>query len=232
MHQSRRPRPDAALLPALALALSACGGDEAGADPAAAVPVQLSTSAPAAPSDTDDEDEAETTADDAAATTGPAGEPDTWATFTEEPGQLPPADGATAFADDPRVLAVREFNAEFARAASENDPQRAAWLATLDPAGYEDLMAMLSEEFGKQYPGPLPMTVVDVAELEDGTGSVQGCIISEGFATGGEGYTGSTITSVEYALVPDPSEEGSWLVQKIWAGAYDCSSVDVEATAW
>ena len=40
-----------------------------------------------------------------------------------------------------------------------------------------------------------------------------------------------TVTSIEYALTPD-DEEGAWLVQAMWAGAYDCSAVDVHGVAW
>lgn len=229
---------------ALALLLSACGGEDGDAtgDPDVVRPVELTTSTPAPTTagtadDEDDEDEATqeedgTGGDDTGVPDDAAAqEPDTWATFTQEPGEIPRADGDEVFADDPRVQAVREFNAEFARAATAGDPQRAEWLATLDPAGYEDLMAILGEEFGKQYPGPLPFTVLDVTELEDGTGSVQGCIISEGFALGPEGVTGGTVTSIEYALTPG-TQDDPWLVQAMWAGAYDCSAVDVEGVAW
>lgn len=229
----------ASLLLPLGLLLTACGGDaDASGGPADVTPVELTTStASAAPTGerTDEPaEDAEDTVGDGDGDGGgddPEDGPDTWATFTEEPGQIPRSDGNEVFADDPRVEAVRAFNEEFARAATAGDPQRADWLATLDPEGYDGLMEVLGEEFGKQYPGPLPFTVLDVTELEDGTGSVQGCIISDGFAVGSEGMTGGTVTSIEYALTPD-DEEGTWLVQAMWAGAYDCSAVDVHGVAW
>lgn len=234
-----RPLPEPVRLAALllpVLLLGACGGAEAtSSDPAAATPVQLATATPtpaAAPSTESADPDVEETAADGTVADGDPGEPGTWATFTEEPGMIPRTDGDEVFADDPRVVAVRAFNAEFARAATAGDPQSPGWLATLDPAGYDGLMAVLGEEFGKQYPGPLPFRVIDVTELEDGSGSVQGCLVSEGFAMGPEGVTGSTVTPIEYALTAHPDEEGAWLVQAMWAGAYDCSAVDVEGTAW
>lgn len=234
-----RPLPEPARLTALllpALLLAACGSaDDVSSGPAAVTPVQLATATPtpsaAGPAEsadpTEETDDDETTADEE-----DPGEPGTWATFTEEPGMIPRTDGDEVFADDPRVVAVRAFNEEFARAATAGDPQSPGWLATLDPAGYEGLMDVLGEEFGKQYPGPLPFSVIDVTELEDGSGSVQGCLVSEGFAMGPEGVSGSTVTPIEYALTAHPEEEGAWLVQAMWAGAYDCSAVDVEGTAW
>lgn len=243
MRPSRRfPEPVRflALALPLGLLLTACGGAEEGspADPAAPTPVQLSTAPPTPTAPSGETAEAET-ADDSAggeedeegAAAG-ASDPGTWATFTEEPGMIPRTDGDEVFADDPRVVAVRTFNEEFARAATAGDPQSPGWLETLDPEGYDGLMAVLGEEFGKQYPGPLPFSVIDVTELEDGSGSVQGCLVSEGFAMGPEGVTGSTVTPIEYALSAHPEQEGAWLVQAMWAGAYDCSAVDVEGTTW
>src|SRR5699024_5981978 len=146
------------LLP-LGLLLTACGGDaDASGGPADVTPVELTTStASAAPTGerTDEPaEDAEDTVGDGDGDGGgddPEDGPDTWATFTEEPGQIPRSDGNEVFADDPRVEAVRAFNEEFARAATAGDPQRADWLATLDPEGYDGLMEVLGEEFGKQY---------------------------------------------------------------------------------
>lgn len=227
------------LLPTLVLA--ACGGGSAGPEAAApapsALPAQTATPTPSAPEVVEDEAE-ETSADEApeegsaAGTASPEEEPEVWATFTEEPGRLPPRDAEEAFADDPRVETVRAFNEEFARAASAGDPQRPEFVALVAPEGYDALLDYLGEEFGKQYPGPLPFTLLDVADgQEAGTASVQGCIVSSGFALGAEGMTGQTVTPIEYALVTDPATEG-WLVEAIWAGAYDCSTVTVEARAW
>lgn len=233
-----------ALLPLL---LAACGGGDGGEEPVAASPTPLAsaTSAPVPTSEepeptTDEatEETAEETTDDTegadAADDAPVtDEPEVWATFTEEPGALAREDADEVFADDERVLAVRAFNEEFARAATANDPWSAQWLATMNPESHETLLEFLGEEFGKTYPGPLPFRVLGVADgEEDDTASVQGCIISEGFALGPEGVTGTTITSIEYALVQDPAPEGAWLVDQIWAGAYDCSAVDVEGRAW
>ncbi|WP_131103256.1 hypothetical protein [Ornithinimicrobium sufpigmenti] len=240
----------------LVLALGACAGDDGGTDATAAVtPGALAgsttnpspTPTPSQPTDVDASARPTTAtgqAETGQAGTGQAGtgevvtdspedeEPEVWATFTAEPGQAP-GDVSEAFSDDPRLQAVLRFNAEFARAVTDDDPRRAEWLATLDPESYEALMDYLGEEFGKDYPGPLPFTPLDVGPGdEDGTASVQGCIISAGFALGDEGFTDATVTSIEYALVEDPAEPDAWLVQAMWAGAYDCSTTDVPARLW
>lgn len=224
----------------LTLLLAACGGAEAGgADDALPTPTALSGTAAPTPGDADAEESAEPTDgddedadDEEEADDEVSGEPDTWATFTEEPGPLPPGDAEEAFGDDPRVQTVLAFNEEFARAATANDPQRAEFVALIDPGGYDALLDYLGEEFGKTYPGPLPFTLLDVVDgEEEGTASVEGCIVSDGFALGQEGFTGQSVTSIEYALVEDPAAEG-WLVEAIWAGSYDCSTVTVEARAW
>lgn len=227
----------------LTLLLAACGGAEAGAESdALPTPTALSprtaeptpTAAAEEESEEPDEDADEDDGDEATdgADTGSDAGSDTWATFTDEPGPLPPEDAEEAFGDDPRVQTVRTFNEEFARAATANDPQRAEFVALIDPDGYDALLDYLGEEFGKTYPGPLPFTLLDVVEgEEDGTASVEGCIVSDGFALGEEGVTGQSVTSIEYALVEDPAAEG-WLVEAIWAGSYDCSTVTVESRAW
>jgi hypothetical protein len=249
----RRRRPGAAparrvvlLLLAPALVLGACadadGAVEHG-DAAAVTPGALAgstspaaTSTPGVPPT----EQAEETVS-AAGQDGPGPEqgdpdevedPEVWATFTAEPGRAPD-DVSEAFADDPRLQVVLTFNEEFARAVTADDPRRAQWLATLDEDSYPALMDYLGDEFGKDYPGPLPFTPLDVGPgSEDGTASVQGCIISSGFALGPEGLTGATVTSIEYALVEDPAQSDAWLVQAMWAGAYDCSTTDVPARLW
>lgn len=222
----------------LTLLLAACGGGDAGADQAdlpapTALAPQTASPTPADAAEEETEDAAEP--DDASASADEGSEDpgtDVWATFTEEPGPLPPEDAEEAFGDDPRVQVVRAFNEEFARAATAGDPQRAEFVALIAPEGYDALMDYLGEEFGKNYPGPLPFTLLDVTDGdEEGTASVQGCIVSSGFALGPEGMTGQSVTPIEYALVSDPASEG-WLVEAIWAGAYDCSTVAVEAKAW
>lgn len=240
--RSRELRPALLALP-LALMLSACGGGQDGDDTVGATaPVtpgalagNTHTATPTpTPEPTDDE------GDDADATAGEeeledpdeVEDPEVWATFTAEPGQTP-GDVSEAFADDARLQAVLTFNVEFARAVTANDPRREAWLETLDESNYEALMDYLGDEFGKEYPGPLPFTPLDVGDgSEDGTASVQGCIISSGFALGPDGATGATTTSIEYALVEDPAEPDAWIVHAMWAGAYDCSMTDVPARLW
>lgn len=245
-------RPAGLLLLPVVLALGACAGGSGGPDGAATVAPGALASSTTDPTPTptasrppaDDADGADGTTESAtvpdavdvdARTTQPPvedDEPEVWATFTAEPGRVP-GDVSEAFADDPRLQAVLRFNAEFARAVNADDPQRADWLATLDPDKHEALMDYLGDEFGKTYPGPLPFTPLDIGPGdEDGTASVQGCIISTGFALGAEGFTDTTITSVEYALVEDPAEPDAWLVEAMWAGAYDCLTTDVPARLW
>lgn len=229
----------------LTLALGACGdGDDGAADVATVTPGALAGSTasptpsptPSAPT-TDDEDQTGTddeTTDPGEVTLEPdeVEDPEVWATFTAEPGRAP-GDVSEAFADDSRLQAVQLFNEEFARAVTANDPRRPDWLATLDEENYDALMDYLGDEFGKTYPGPLPFTPLDIGPgSEDGTASVQGCLISSGFAPGPDGVTGAVVTSIEYALVQDPAEPDAWLVQAMWAGAYDCSTTDVPARLW
>lgn len=244
--RSRELRPALLALP-LALMLSACGGGQDGdATGDATAPVapgalagSTQTAAPTptptpTPEPTDEGDDADATSVGGEEPQDPdeIEDPEVWATFTAEPGRTP-GDVSEAFADDARLQAVLTFNAEFARAVTANDPRRAAWLQTLDESNYEALMDYLGDEFGKEYPGPLPFTPLDVGDSsEDGTASVQGCIISSGFALGPDGATGATITSIEYALVEDPAEPDAWIVHAMWAGAYDCSMTDVPARLW
>lgn len=240
----RRPsRPAGLLLLPLALVLGACsdGSTSSADDTATVTPGALAGSSETpTPTPSATPDEAPGTEQPDGQTDDPAvddpdqdpEDPEVWATFTEEPG-FAPGDVSEAFADDARLQAVLTFNQEFARAVTADDPQRADWLATLDEGNYEALMDYLGDEFGKEYPGPLPFTPLDVGPGDgDDTASVQGCIISSGFAVGPEGVTGATVTSIEYALVQDPMQADAWLVHAMWAGAYDCATTDVPARLW
>lgn len=241
---SRSARRRALLLLPLALVLAGCAGDGGTGDDPTVTPGALSGSAgtttPAPTTGATPTDDADDTSPDTGDATAQGSEedpdevedPEVWATFTAEPGRIPD-DVSEAFADDPRLQAVRAFNEEFARAVTADDPRRPDWLATLDESNYEALMDYLGEEFGQEYPGPLPFTPLDVGPgPEDGTASVQGCIISSGFALGPDGLTGTVVTSIEYALVEDPAEPDAWLVHAMWAGAYDCTTTDVPARLW
>lgn len=254
--EGRRRAATPALTLAMALTLAACGGDDdvarsspsalsadGGDDAPATAEVEPTTAEPTG-SEADTEDSEDTAADaegsgDAdeeaeGSADGEDGEPDTWATFTEEPP--PVAMDPGELADDPRVQAVTRFNEQLARAATADDPERPEWLATLNEDSLPTLRENFAEEFGRTYPGPLPYEVLDVQDLEDGTASVQGCLVTDGFSVGpvgeGEGMTGMVVSSIEYSLVEDPAEEGAWLVDAIYAGAYDCSSTSVEARTW
>ncbi|MFK5584783.1 hypothetical protein [Serinicoccus sp. LYQ131] len=259
-HPSREVRRRAAapaLTLAMALTLAACGGDDDasrsspsalsaddGDDAPSTAEVEPTTAEPtgsdedsdnsAADSEGagDDDEESQGSADEDGG--GEDGDPDTWATFTEEPP--PVAMDPGGLADDPRVQAVTRFNEQLARAATADDPERPEWLATLNEDSLPTLRENFAEEFGRTYPGPLPYEVLDVQDLEDGTASVQGCLVTDGFSVGpvgeGEGMTGMVVSSIEYSLVEDPAQEGAWLVDAIYAGAYDCSSTSVEARTW
>lgn len=160
--------------------------------------------------------------------------PDTWATFTAEPPPLAVEEGELD--EDPRVLAVERFNEAFARAATADDPQDQDWLATLDEGGLQGLVEVFEEEFGRAYPGPLPFTPLQVTELEDGTWSVQGCMVTDGFSAdpsrSDDGMTGLEVSSIEYSLVDDPGAEGDYLVEALYSGTINCSTTEVETRSW
>ncbi|ANS79097.1 hypothetical protein SGUI_1701 [Serinicoccus hydrothermalis] len=235
----------ALLVAALPLALAACGGsDDLPESSPTAMASDDGPQATAAPTTQEPEptgEEPEETAasedddeDADAGTEGSTDQPDTWATFTAEP---PPVDVDTEELEgDPRVEALRRFNETFARAASADAPQDEEWLATMDEGGYDGIMEILGEEFGRSYPGPLPYTPLSVSELEDGTWSVQGCMVTDGFsvesAGSGDGVTGLEVSSVEYELIEDPGDEGAYLVQALYAGLLNCSTTEVETDSW
>ncbi|WP_299519476.1 hypothetical protein [uncultured Serinicoccus sp.] len=160
--------------------------------------------------------------------------PDTWATFTAEPPPLVVEEGELD--DDPRVRAVGRFNEAFARAATADDPRDEGWLATLDEDGHDGLVEVFVEEFGRAYPGPLPFTPLQVTELEDGTWSVQGCMVTDGFSAdpsrSDDGMTGLEVSSIEYSLVDDPGAEGDYLVEALYSGTINCSTTEVETRSW
>lgn len=161
-------------------------------------------------------------------------QPETWATFTAEP---PPVSvEAGELEEDPRVQAVVRFNEAFARAATADDPRDEEWLATLDESGHDALVEVFEEEFGRAYPGPLPYAPLQVTELEDGTWSVQGCMVTDGFSAdpsrSDDGMQGLEVSSIEYSLVTDPDDEEEYLVEALYSGALNCSTTEVETRSW
>lgn len=161
-------------------------------------------------------------------------EPETWATFTAEPPPVSVEEGDLD--EDPRVQAVARFNEAFARAATADDPDDEEWLATLDESGHDGLVEVFEEEFGRSYPGPLPYTPLQVTELEDGTWSVQGCMVTDGFSAdpsrSDDGMQGLEVSSIEYSLVTDRDDEEEYLVEALYSGALNCSTTEVETRSW
>ncbi|WP_130014378.1 hypothetical protein [Serinicoccus sediminis] len=239
----RRHRPLLTLAAALPVLLGACGGSadvpQSSPTPLASDDAGRSTGGPSteqpAPTSADTEEATgEQPPADAGPEEGTGDEPGTWATFTAEPPPL--AVDEEALQDDPRVLAVARFNEAFARAATADDPRDEEWLATLDEAGHAGLVEVFAEEFGRAYPGPLPYTPLQVTELEDGTWSVQGCMVTDGFSAdptrSDDGMTGLEVSSIEYSLVDDPGAEGDYLVEALYSGTINCSTTEVETRSW
>ncbi|WP_298888657.1 hypothetical protein [uncultured Serinicoccus sp.] len=227
---------------ALPLLLGACGTSS---DVPESSPTALSSDDAAAGTDEPTTEEAAPTSEETSEeqqspeeeqSSGEAAEdrPDTWATFTAEPPPLVVEEGELD--EDPRVLAIERFNEAFARAATADDPRDEGWLATLDEAGHEGLVEVFEEEFGRAYPGPLPFTPLQVTELEDGTWSVQGCMVTDGFSAdpsrSDDGMTGLEVSSIEYSLVDDPGAEGDYLVEALYSGTINCSTTEVETRSW
>lgn len=159
---------------------------------------------------------------------------------TSDPSELPPppvdASSLTGAAqaevsEDPRLSLVGRYAAEYARAATDSDPDRAEWLATMTEVGQGARGDLIEADLGWEYPGPLPFTITEVIE-QDGGAVVQACVMRDGFALQPETGMRSgeiLLMPLEFHLV---DVDGDYLVDGLYTSDNRCDNVDVEARTW
>lgn len=134
--------------------------------------------------------------------------------------------------EDPAVVALRGYLAGYAMAVNNGgDPQIPEVTRFAAPALVEQMPALMADEKGLRYPGPVPFTPVelqtDTAERKD----VALCMYNGGYAV--DPATGEPTTPLVYngfvAVVDNVS--GSWLVRGVYDDAPtlpDCTGVTVQ----
>lgn len=140
--------------------------------------------------------------------------------------------GDDAYDPDPRIAIVQHWAEEYARAATDSDPDRQAWLDTMTPKAQDDRMTMMGPDVGWTYPGPLPLTVTQVV-TQDGIDKVETCMMVAGFAM--DPATGAPsgqilLQGIEFHLAGD--EARGYRVDGVFAGGNECDTVQVEGQAW
>lgn len=237
MRSSRHPSPARPLVAALAAValLAACGGD--GEEPAG--PTHLGVESPRSEpaqvdADTATSEPAET--EDAATTTAA---PDQ-ATVTDAPTGTPPPPAADPgdqeeYDDDPRVEIVREWAEEYAVAATERDPDREDWLDTMTGEAVADRMLLIEDDLGWTYPGPVPLTVTQVVDREEGTAAVEACVLARGFAQDPDTRAvpeDELVYPMEFHLRATDDDADDFVITGIYLGNQSCSGIKIERNAW
>lgn len=226
-------RPLTGLLAAAAL-LAACGG--ADEDPAG--PTSLGVRSPSVSTPGDDATsitaaatEAPETSDASATTAVPDA--------ADETGTPPPPAAAPSdeeeWDDDPRAEIVREWAEEYARAASAGDPDREDWLETMTGEAVEDRMLLIEDDLGWRYPGPVPLTVTQVVDREEGTAAVEACVLARGFAE--DPATGAApeeelVYPMEFHLRAADDDADDYVITGIYLGNQTCNGTEIERNAW
>jgi hypothetical protein len=230
---SLRPLTGAAGLAALALLVAGCGGtDDEAAGPTNLGTRPTSVEADAAESTSAPEPSPEETSDAVTSTAAPDPS-DT--TGTPPPPAAAPSGDDGQWDDDPRVEIVREWAEEYARAATAGDPDLEDWLDTMTGEAREDRMALIETDLGWHYPGPVPFTVTQVVDRDNGRAAVEACVLARGFAA--DPATGAPpedelVYPFEFHLEATDDDRDDYVITGIYLGNQSCNGIDIERSAW
>ncbi len=145
----------------------------------------------------------------------------------------PPAAVDPALRERPEVRAIEVWAASYARAVNDGDRRFAATSSTATLAGREWMERNARPEWGRWFPGPLPVAPLAVRPVDDAHREVDACVLVSGWTQ--ESRTVRRTRSRElvgHTFRMRSAGGGRWLVDRIVAGGPDCAGVVPPAQRW
>lgn len=135
--------------------------------------------------------------------------------------------------DEAPVQAAREWARLAARAINARSADFSETAPVSTPQGRRTMSKVAREDFGLEYPGPLPFTPIEV-ETQRRTSEIQACWMAYGFALDPSTGLPADAREVQLATLTMAREGKQWKFDGI-AFAQDaspCQDVDVKGVAW
>jgi len=133
----------------------------------------------------------------------------------------------------PEARAIQRWAAAFAEVVNAEDEDFSAAAATMTEAGLERMAFYTRREWGRHFPGPLPVTVVGIPEPNaEGVTMVRACAWIAGWSQRSETDTEREPREVVSVVIGVVQEDGRWRVDGM--GSRDrgsCAGVDVPGRA-
>jgi hypothetical protein len=137
------------------------------------------------------------------------------------------------FEADPAVMALRAWAAEAARTVNTGKYDSPALDQLMTPAFAKGIKAILGEDVGLTYPGPIPLQPVGVEVTNAHARVVKVCDMYEGFARSPKTKRPARAAKIAAADVYVASNSGRWLVDDLTlASGFSCKGVKVARPTW
>jgi len=146
--------------------------------------------------------------------------------------EVPPPTVAAAVLDRPEVRAIEAWAASYARAVNRGDH---AFGKAADPAapGVREWMERHARsEWGRYFPGPLPVAPVEVLPVDATHREVRACVTLSGWSQESRASRRTRSTEVAGAAFRMELPAGRWRVQRIVSDAIDCAGATPRLRRW
>lgn len=149
------------------------------------------------------------------------------------PRSGPPATADPAVLDRPEVRAVEEWAAGYARAVNRSDHSFAATASLVTAGGRDWMERNARSEWGRHFPGPLPVTPLTTRRVDDTRRVVTACVMLSGWSWESRAARRARSREVVGVTMRVVQASGRWRFDGMGASAeVDCTGVEARSRRW
>jgi hypothetical protein len=134
--------------------------------------------------------------------------------------------------DRAEVRAVERWAEGYARAVNAGDARFTAVADTMTAAGLDRMSRYAAGDRGRYLPGPLPVAVVAVRDVDDDHHVVDACVMSSGWSWASRTDRTTRSAQIDPVTLHLRREGGRWLIDGREGAAVDCRGVALPHRLW
>lgn len=144
----------------------------------------------------------------------------------------PPPSADPDVLDRPEVRAVEQWAAGYARAVNRSDQRFASTTELATPGGRGWMERNARSEWGRYFPGPLPVTPLSVRRVDDTHREVTACVTVSGWTWASRTSRRARSREVIGATVRMVRTSGRWRFDGMSGVDLGCAGVDARPRRW